>query len=88
MFAANAIEARIYNDIGKNGVALPADVAAVERVQVLLHDFVFRSVSDALTAARRATGRLTPQQALQHVDAVYEAAFEMLQIIGDAEAET
>jgi hypothetical protein len=88
MFTANAIEARICNDIGKNAITLPADVAAVERVQAALHDFVSRAVSDVLTAARRTTVRLTPQQALQHVDAVYEAAFEMLQAMGDAEAET
>jgi hypothetical protein len=88
MFAANAIEARIYNDIGKNGVTLPADVAAVERVQAQLYDFVSRAVSDVLTTARQTIGRLTPQQALQEVDAVYEAAFDMLQVMGDAEAET
>jgi hypothetical protein len=88
MFATNAIEARICNDIGKNSVTLPADVAALERVQAQLHDFVSRAVSDVLTAARAASGTLTQQQAMQHVDAVYEAAFEMLQAMGDTEAET
>jgi hypothetical protein len=88
MFAAKAIEGRICNDIGKNGITLPDDVAAVERVQAQLHDFVSRAVGDVLTVARRMSGRLTPQQALQHVDAVYEAAFEMLQTMGEAEAET
>ena len=87
MFAANAIEARICNDIGKNSITLPTDVTAVERVQAQLRDFVLRAVSDVLTA-RRTSGRLTPQQALQHVETVYEAAFEMLQAMGDAEAET
>jgi len=53
-----------------------------------LYDFVSRAVSDALGAARAATGALTQQQALQYVDAVYEAAFEMLQTLGDAESET
>jgi hypothetical protein len=86
MFAANAIEARICNDIGKNSITLPADVTAVERVQAQLHDFVLRAVSDVLSA-RRTSVRLTPQQALQHVETVYEAAFEMLQAMGDAEAE-
>jgi hypothetical protein len=86
MFAANAIEARICNDIGKNSISLPTDVTAVERVQAQLRDFVLRAVSDVLTA-RRTSGRLTPQQALQHVETVYEAAFEMLRAMGDAEAE-
>jgi hypothetical protein len=88
IFATHAIEARICNDIGKNSIALPADVNAVERVQAQLHDFVSRAVADALAAAPGVTGALTQQQALQRVDAVYEAAFEMLQTLGDAEGET
>jgi hypothetical protein len=87
MYATNAIEARICNDIGKNAIKLPADVAAVERVQAQLHDFIARAVSDALGAAQAATGPLTPDQALRYVDGVYEAAFEMLQTLGDAEGE-
>lgn len=88
MFATNAIEARICNDIGNNSIKLPADVAAVERAQAVLHDFISRAVADALASAGAATGVLTPQQALQHVDTIYEAAFEMLQTLGDAEADT
>jgi len=57
------------------------------RVQAQLHDFVARAVSDALTDAAGVAGVLTQQQALQHVDGVYEAAFEMLQTLGDAESE-
>jgi hypothetical protein len=87
MFATHAIEARICNDIGKNSIKLPTDVAAVERVQAQLHDFIGRAVSDALGTVQAATSALTEQQAQQHVDAVYEAAFEMLQTLGDAESE-
>jgi len=86
IFATHAIEARLCNDIGKNSITLPEDVAAVERVQAQLHDFVARAVSDALSQ-RGTTGALTQQQALQYVDSVYEAAFEMLQTLGDAEGE-
>lgn len=86
IFVSHAIEARICNEIGKNSITLPTDVAAVERVQAQLHDFVMRAVSDALSAARGPTGSLTQQQALQYVDTVYEAAFEMLQTLGDVEA--
>jgi hypothetical protein len=85
MFATHAIEARICNDIGKNSIKLPADVSAIRRAQEQLHDFVSRAVSDALNAAQAASGPLTPQQALQFVDTVYEAAFEMLQSFGDME---
>jgi hypothetical protein len=87
MFVTNTIEARLCNEIGKNSITLPADVRAVERVQAQLHDFVSRAVSDVLSAARSVAGTLSQEQALQRVDAVYEAAFEMLQALGDAEAE-
>lgn len=87
MFATNAIEARICNDIGKNSIKLPNDIAAIKQAQAQLHDFVSRAVSDTLNATRLAAGPLTPQQALQNVDAVYEAAFEMMQLLGEAEGE-
>ena len=85
MFLTNAIEARIYNDIGTNGIKLPSDVNAVEQVQAQLHDFVSRAVSDALIS-NPTPGALTQHQTLQHVDAIYEAAFDMLRVLGEAEA--
>lgn len=87
MFATHAIEARITNDIGKNEIKLPADVAAIARVQAQLHDFVARAVADALSRASGTSGPLTQQQALQHVDTIYEAAFDMLRVLADAEAD-
>jgi len=89
MFTARTIEARICNEIGKNSIKLPADVSAVQRLQEQLHDFVSRAVSDALSATPGPSGApLTQQLALQHVDAIYEAAYQMLQTLGDAESET
>jgi hypothetical protein len=85
MFATNAIEARICNDIGKNGIKLPEDVGAVQEVQAQLHDFVSRAVSDALTTAQSQTGSLTQQQALSHVEVIYETAFDLLRALGDLE---
>lgn len=87
MFVTNTIEARICNDIGKNGIKLPADANAVEQVQAQLHDFVSRAVADTLTANPNQTGVPTQQQALQYMDTIYEAAFEMLRVLGEAEAE-
>jgi hypothetical protein len=87
IFATHAIEARIFNDIGKNGVKLPSDVAAVTRVQAQLHDFVQRAVSDSLADARTDSGPLTQARALAYVEGVYEAAFDVLQTLGEAAAE-
>lgn len=86
LYATHAIEGRICNDIGMNVVTLPADVRAAERVQEQLHDFIRRGVSDALEGARAAFQALTPERVLGFVSGVYQAAFEVLQILGHAEA--
>jgi hypothetical protein len=44
-------------------------------------------VADALTTARAAMDALTPDRVLQFVGRIYEQAFGILQIMGDAEAE-
>jgi hypothetical protein len=86
LFATHAIEARLCNDIGKKLITLPTDVRMAARVQAQLRDFIRRGVSDALTAARSALHALTPDRALGFVGGVYQAAFEILRIIGEREA--
>lgn len=86
LYATHAIEARILNDIGTKAVILPTDIRAAERVQAQLRDFVRRGVSDALNAARTALLALTPDRLLQFAGGVYEAAFGILQALGEAEA--
>lgn len=87
LYAANAIEARLCNDIGLKTVILPSDGRAVVRVRAQLNDFIRRAVADALTTARAATAALTPDRVLAFVAGIYEQAFSILQIMGDAEAE-
>ena len=87
LFAANAIEARICNDIGTKTVILPSDSRQAERVQAQLHDFIRRAVADALTTARATMTSLTPDRSLAFVGRIYEQAFGILQIMGDIEAE-
>lgn len=89
LYATNAIEARLCNDIGAKTVILPSDSRQAARVQAQLHDFIRRGVADALISAR-ATGvasALTPERVLSFVGHVYEQAFGILQIMGNAEAE-
>jgi hypothetical protein len=86
LFATHAIEARLCNDIGAKLVYVPADVRTAERVQAQLRDFIRRSVSDALTAARTALQSLTPERALRFVTEVYQATFEILQTLAEREA--
>lgn len=87
LYATNAIEARLCNDIGANAVTFPDDVQDALRVESQLHDFIYRSVSDALTAARAGLQALTPDRVLGFVTRVYEQAFGILQSLGDAEAD-
>jgi hypothetical protein len=87
LYAANAIEARLCNDIGAKIITLPSDAREASRVHAQLHDFLRRAVADALTAARADAQTLTPDLVLGFVDRIYEQAFGILQIMGDVEAE-
>jgi hypothetical protein len=87
LYATNAIEARLCNDIGAKVVILPSDSRQAARVQAQLNDFVRRAVADALTAARAVATALTPGRVLTFVGSICEQAFAILQIMGDAEAE-
>lgn len=86
LYATNAIEARLCNDIGAKTITLPANPRDAARVQAQLHDFIRRGVADALTVARDAIVSLTPDRVLAFVDRVYEQAFGILEIMGEAEA--
>jgi hypothetical protein len=86
LYVTNAIEARLCNDIGAKAITLPSDSREVARVQAQLNDFIRRGVADALTTARAATTALAPDRVLQFVARIYEQAFGILQIMGDAEA--
>lgn len=87
LYATHAIEARICNDIGTKAVTMPADAQAALRVQAQLRDFIRGGVSDALTKARSETPTLMPEQIQSFVDNVYESAFGVLQVLGEAEAD-
>ena len=87
LYATHAIEARICNDIGLKVVTMPSDLRMAERVEAQLRDFIERGVSDAINAAGVDVQSLTPDRVMSFVTAVYEAAFEILQTMGEAEAE-
>jgi hypothetical protein len=86
LYATHAIEARICNDIGTRLITLPADIRTAERVQAQLRDFIRRSVADALAASNQNIQALTPDRVSDFVTAIYRSSFEVLQILGDAEA--
>jgi hypothetical protein len=87
LYATNAIEARIFNDIGANGITLPANAQEAMKVQLQLRDFISRGVADALNAARAGLQALTPENVLGFVTRVYEQTFDILKSLGEAEAD-
>jgi hypothetical protein len=87
LYATHAIEARLCNDIGAKVVTMPADAGAAGRVQAQLRDFIQRGVSDALNNAAVVVQALTPDAVIGFVTGIYQSAFEILQTMGDAEAE-
>ena len=86
LYATNAIEARLCNDIGAKTIMLPADATEAQHVQSQLRGFIRGGVRDALSAASALPNPLTPDRALAYVEHVYEQAFSILQTMGDAEA--
>lgn len=87
LYATNSIVARLCNDIGMKAITLPSDRREVESVQAQLEDFIRRGVADALTEVRLETATLTQDRVSQIVRQIYEQAFAILQMMGDAEAE-
>lgn len=88
VYATHAIEARICNDIGAHAVSFPEDSNAAAQVQAQLHDFIQRSVADALVAVQTDSIALSLDGVPAFVNDVYQQAFHILEAMGDAEAET
>ncbi|WP_290755139.1 Qat anti-phage system associated protein QatB, partial [Henriciella sp.] len=87
LYASHTIEARICNDIGTRVVTMPSDARTVERIEAQLSEFIQRGVSDAVNASGIDIGALSQDQVSGFVDDVYEAAFAMLEALGESEAE-
>lgn len=86
LYATNAVEARLCNDIGGRVITIPPNVLGAAQVQAQLHDFIQRGVADALATAGVAAVALTPERVLGFVEGIYEEAFVILQSMGEAEA--
>ena len=86
LYVTNSIEARLCNDIAMSLVQIPTNVDAANNIQEQLHDFIQRGVADALATVSLENQDLTPARVLEVVTSVYESAFAVLKVMGEAEA--
>lgn len=82
-FIVHSIEGRVIADLGKNGIALPDDVNAVEQMQDQLHDFVSGATRGVLSGRLNDIASLTDRDIEDRVNQIYEVAFEMIAVAGE-----
>ncbi len=87
IYATNAIEARLCNDIGIKITIAPENVHAVHMAQKQLHDFIHGAVSDAFTRSSDKLNELTSERSQEFIERVYEQAFGILQTLAEREAD-
>jgi hypothetical protein len=80
---ARTIEARILNDIGAKGISLPEDVTSIDKLQAQLHDFVAGTVRGELAGRLDGVASLSDRAVVGAANGIYEAAFELLAMLGD-----
>lgn len=82
-FIARSIEGQVIAAIGHRAITLPDDVAAVENLQIQLHDFIAGLTRGAITPHLADLDNVEDSAILPLVDQIYEAAFELLAANGD-----
>lgn len=82
-YITNAIELRLFNEVGPKGITIPKDVTAATEVQHQLHDFVSNGVADAIADVKDKAGAMTPDKTRSFIEKVYERSFDMLLILAN-----
>ncbi len=86
LYVTHTIEARLFNDIGTKGLVLPTGLAALERMETQLREFIRGAVRDAV-AGVVAVESIARARVAGIVSAVYETSFDLLWRMGEALAE-
>lgn len=84
-FIIRSIEGRIITDIATRGTASTASVAAMEDMQQQLHDFIDGHTRGTLGPMINGPANTSDADMLNTIDAIYEAGFELLGLLGDDE---
>lgn len=80
---SRSIEGKILNEVGTNSIRVSPDITAVERTQRMLHDFVDGCVRDMFAASGSRLADISNQQIDGFVSHLYEAAFDLMQTLGE-----
>lgn len=80
---SRSIEGKILNEVGTNSIRVSPDLAAVERAQHMLHDFVDGCVRDRFAASGSSLTDINSQQIDNFVSDLYAAAFDLMQTLGE-----
>ncbi len=81
---SRSIEGKILNEVGTNSIHLSPDLASVEQAQSMLHDFVDGCVRDRFTGSGASLTDITGDQIDTFIFGLYEAAFNLMQMMGES----
>lgn len=84
-FIVNAIETRLFQEIGVNGMTVAADNAAIEAFQAQLGNYIERGVRDSFSSDLNGLDSMSDDDIMGIVDSTYGEAWELLQAWGDLE---
>ncbi len=84
-FVAHSIEARLFQDIGVNGLKIAADLAAIEAFEAEFRSYIRRSVRDSFSGDLSGLATLSDRQITTIVDQTYNEAWDLLVTWGDTE---
>lgn len=84
-FVANAVESRLFQDIGAKGLSIASDLSSIESFERQFKDYVRRAVRDAFSGELGDLQSLSDQRIRGIVDQTYKESWELLELWGDAE---
>jgi hypothetical protein len=82
-FVAHAIETRLFQDIGANGLHIAADLASIEAFEAQLITYIRRAVRDSFSSDLEGLADLSDRQIGEIVDQTYREAWDLLNVWGD-----
>lgn len=84
-FIAHAIEVRLYQEIGVNGLRFAENIDNIETFDAGFRSYIERAVHDSFSSDLTALSATSDRDIRTVVDKTYQDAWELLEILGDRE---